>query len=133
MEYWNFLQKIYIYFLKWWKEIENHCLKRSDLFKNLFILKTMVVCFIESVKIRTVDWFSQRLSSRWNWNKKCKQSDFTTWLNVIWQRFLVKSRRMFNKDADTILMMWLLKYLANFRDVRIIMISNNRIENKWFY
>lgn len=138
LEYWNFLQYIYmpkknIFFLKWWKKIENNCLKRSDLFKNLFIFKTMVMCFIGSVKIRTVDWFSQRLSSRWNWNKKCKQSDFTTWLNVFWQRFLVKSGRMFNKDADTILMMWLLKYLANFRDARIIMILNNEIENKWFY
>lgn len=83
LEYWNFLQYIYmpkknIFFLKWWKKIENNCLKRSDLFKNLFIFKTMVMCFIGSVKIRTVDWFSQRLSSRWNWNKKCKQSDFTT-------------------------------------------------------
>lgn len=127
-----FTKNIYI-FSKMMKRDWKSYLKRSDLLKNLFILKTMVVCFIESVKIRAVDWFSQRLSSRWNWNKKCKQSDFTTWLNVFWQRFLVKSRRMFNKDADTILMMWLLKYLANFRDVRIIMISNNRIENKWFY
>lgn len=40
---------------------------------------------------------------------------------------------MFNKDADTILMMWLLKYLANFRDARVIMILDDGIENKSFY